>query len=97
VAQTLPTPNPMTWATPPYAASPYSIAMVAATATSTDGGGVEYYFEDRWHPQFSSGWQSSRTYSVRVGRAGQLHRFKVKARDLYGNEKRWSSEEIALP
>jgi len=52
-----PAPNPMTWATTtPYATSPYSIAMVATTATSTDWSGVEYYFEDFEHPQFNSGW-----------------------------------------
>ena len=51
-----PAPNPMTWATPPYATSPYSIAMVATTATSTDWSGVGYYFEDFEHPQFNSGW-----------------------------------------
>jgi hypothetical protein len=54
-----PMPNPMTWATPPpYATSPYSIAMIATTATSTDWSGVEYYFEDFEHPQFNSGWLS---------------------------------------
>jgi parallel beta-helix repeat protein len=53
-----PTPNPMTWATPPYATSPYSIAMVAATATSTDWSGAEYYFEDFQKPQSNSGWLS---------------------------------------
>jgi hypothetical protein len=53
-----PTPNAMTWATPPYATSPYSIAMVAATATSTDWSGVEYYFEDFQKPQSNSGWLS---------------------------------------
>jgi hypothetical protein len=51
-----PTPNPMTWATPPYATSPHSIAMIATTATSTDWSGVEYYFEDFEHPQSNSGW-----------------------------------------
>ncbi len=56
--QTPPTPNPMTWATPPYATSSSSIAMVATTATTTDGSGVEYYFEDVNHPQHNSGWVS---------------------------------------
>jgi len=53
-----PSPNPMTWATPPYATSPYSIAMEATTATSTDWSGVEYYFENFQNPQFNSGWIS---------------------------------------
>ncbi len=53
---TPPQPDPMTWATSPYATGPYSIAMVAMTATSTDGTGVEYYFEDFFSPDFNSGW-----------------------------------------
>jgi len=53
-----PVPNPMTWATPPYATSTSSIAMAATTATSTDWNGVEYYFKDFQHPQFNSGWIS---------------------------------------
>jgi hypothetical protein len=53
-----PTPDPMTWATPPYATSPHLIAMIATTATSTDWSGVEYYFEDFEHPQSNSSWLS---------------------------------------
>jgi len=56
--QTAPIPDPMTFDVPPYATSPYSIAMVATTASSTDGTGVEYYFEDVFHPDFNSGWLS---------------------------------------
>jgi hypothetical protein len=51
-----PVPDPMTWAVPPFATGPTSTAMVAATATSTDGTGVEYFFEDFFHPEFNSGW-----------------------------------------
>lgn len=206
---TPPIPNPMTWAIPPYATSPYSVAMVATTAVSTDSSGVEYFFEDFEHPTFnsgwlsfapgqepkwqdtdltplttfryrvkarnkanrletdfsevasvttptddttpptpdpmqwaedgepketqlgpgafdffaimtaaeatdesgvveyffecttepgfSSGWQTDRTYTVQVGRANQRHRFRVKARDLFGNETGWSVELPALP
>ncbi|UCG57839.1 MAG: right-handed parallel beta-helix repeat-containing protein [Phycisphaerales bacterium] len=53
-----PIPNPMTWAAEPYATSPYSVAMVASTAISTDGSGVEYYFEDYFNPESNSGWIS---------------------------------------
>ena len=53
---TPPAPNPMTWATEPYGSGPYSIAMVATTAVSTDGSGVEYYFEDAFQPHVNSGW-----------------------------------------
>jgi len=53
---TPPLPDPMTWATRPYATGPRSIAMVATKATSADGTGVEYYFEEFFHPEFNSGW-----------------------------------------
>ncbi len=51
-----PTPNPMTWAVKPYAIGTSTIAMVATTAMSTDGTGVQYYFEDYYDPRFNSGW-----------------------------------------
>jgi len=55
---TPPLPNPMTWATAPHGTGPYSIAMVATTATSTDGTGVEYYFENYLTPDINSGWRT---------------------------------------
>ncbi len=88
VSQTPPTPNPMTWATPPYATSPYSIAMVATTATSTDHSGVEYYFEDRWHPEFNSGWisfepgEQAMWQDVNLA-PDTLYWYRVKARNKY--------------
>jgi hypothetical protein len=53
-----PLPDPMTFAVKPYATGTYTIAMVATTATSTDGTGVEYYYEDFFHPLYNSGWLS---------------------------------------
>lgn len=53
-----PLPNPMTWAVKPDATGPYSVAMVATTATSTDGTSVQYWFEDVYHPEYNSGWLS---------------------------------------
>ena len=66
---TPPMPNPMTWQTEPYGSGPYSIAMVATTAMSTDGSGVEYYFENAFRPDVNSGWL---TFS-----AGQEPRWEV--------------------
>jgi lysophospholipase L1-like esterase len=57
-----PTPDPMTWASPPAAISPTSIVMTATTAT--DPSGCEYYFEETsGNPGADdSGWQDSPTY-----------------------------------
>jgi len=55
-APTPPDPNPMTWATEPYGTGPFSVAMVATIAESTDGTGVEYYFENAFDPSMASGW-----------------------------------------
>jgi len=74
-----PIPDPMTWATKPYATGPYTVAMVATTATSTDGTSVEYWFEDFFHPEFNSGWLSFA--------AGQEPRWEDK--DLSANTTYW--------
>jgi hypothetical protein len=65
--------------------------MIAAEATDASGP-VEYFFECTTEQGFSSGWQSTRDYIVLVGRSGQGHRFRVKARDRFGNETAWSEE-----
>jgi hypothetical protein len=94
---TPPTPNPMTWATQPYATSPSSITMVATTAN--DPSGVEYYFDETsGNPGGSdSGWQSSTTYTDTGLLAGTSYTYKVKARDKSPNhnETSWSSSKSA--
>ena len=72
----------------------YWVQMTAAEATDASGP-VEYFFECTTEAGFSSGWQSSRTYSFLIGRSGQGHRFRVKARDQFGNETAWSEELAA--
>jgi parallel beta-helix repeat protein/predicted outer membrane repeat protein len=69
----------------------YWIKMIAAEATDASGP-VEYFFECTTEAGFSSEWQISRDYMVLVGRTGQRHRFRVKARDQFGNETTWSEE-----
>ncbi len=75
-----PTPDPMTWATEPTEVRigtgtfDYYAKMTAAEATD-DSGDVEYFFQCTTESGFSSGWQKSRDYSVKVGRSGQRHRF----------------------
>ena len=94
---TPPSPDPAQWATDGapieiYGAGgtfDFSIEMTAMEATD-DSGYVEYYFDCVTESGFSSGWQSSPSYSVLIGRSGQGLCFRVKARDAYGNETEWS-------
>jgi len=72
----------------------YWVTMIAVEATDASGP-VEYFFECTTEAGFSSGWQSSRDYIVPIGRSGQGHRFRVKARDQFGNETAWSVELTA--
>ena len=58
---TPPTPDPMMWATMPYATGPSSISMTAAIAT--DPNGVEYYFTCTAGGGNDSGWQNSPSYT----------------------------------
>jgi len=77
----------------------YWVEMRAVVATDASGV-VEYFFEcidapEVWPAGFSSGWQVSTFYTVQVGRRGQGLRFRVWARDLFGNKTGWSIVERA--
>jgi len=96
-----PTPNPMRWESEPAevyhggGTFDYWAEMTAAEATDP-AGDVQYYFECTTESGFNSGWRSSRTYNVKIGRSGQGQRFRVKARDIYGNETAFSQLRPAL-
>jgi hypothetical protein len=105
---TPPTPDPMKWEVLPKeihigeAWDSYYATRTAVEATD-DSGSVEYYFECMskkltgvWPDGFSSGWQTSREWTVRVGRSNQAHRFRVRARDKWGNTTGWSQEWPAM-
>ena len=81
-----PSPNPMSFATAPYASSDTSIAMVATAAT--DDAGVEYYFtETSDNPGGDdSGWQTGTTYEDTGLTTGLVYTYTVKARDLSANQ-----------
>jgi hypothetical protein len=83
-------PEPVTWATVPYATSSTSIAMVATTVTD-DTAGVEYYFEDV-NSDVNSGWQSSPTWVDTTCAPQTTYTYRVKARDTstWHNETGWS-------
>ncbi len=97
-----PEPDPMKWQVEPHenygGGGTFDFyATMTATEATDESGGVQYYFECTTESGFSSTWQSSRTYTVLVGRSGQYQRFHVKARDLYKNETGWSTLLPTLP
>lgn len=95
-----PTPDPIQWEVPPAEiwrgghSFNYWAEMTAAEATDPSGG-VQYFFQCTNQSGFSSGWQDSRTWQVQIGRSGQGLRFRVKARDIHGNETAFSEEVMA--
>ena len=80
-----PTPNPSTWATMPYATGPYSIKMVATTATDPEGNGVEYYFRCLTAGGHDSGWQTSPAYEDTGLSPNTTYSYQVKTRDRSSN------------
>lgn len=78
-----PSPDPMTWATVPYATGSASISMTAATAS--DPSGVEYYFECVSGGGNDSGWQDSTTYEDTGLTPDTTYTYRVKARDKSSN------------
>jgi parallel beta-helix repeat protein len=100
---TAPEPNPSQWAPDGAPREVYGgggrsdyWAQMKATEATDASGWVEYFFECTTpRSGFNSAWQSSRTYEVLVGESGQGLGFRVKARDLFGNETAWSVTRTA--
>jgi hypothetical protein len=99
-----PSPDPMQWASGGEpdevyrgggALVGYWAVMKAATATDASGS-VQYFFECTTNSGFSSRWQDSPVYEVQIGRSGQYLEFRVKARDIHGNETLYSPKLPAL-
>jgi hypothetical protein len=93
-----PTPDPMQWAEGGEPSEVYGgggtwdyYAEMTAAEAADASGDVEYYFECTTQSGFSRDWNSSPYYKVLVGRSGQAHRFRVKARDIHKNETAYSS------
>jgi hypothetical protein len=96
---TAPDPDPMEWASGGEPHETYNChgnfyycaTMTAETATDPSGG-VQYEFQCTDESAFSSGWQSSPSYSVSVATySGQNFHFRVRARDIHDNRTGWSS------
>ena len=93
---TPPTPDPLTWYSPPSATGPTSISMTADTAS--DPSGVEYYFDCTDGGGHDSDWQDSETYEDTGLSPGTTYTYQVKARDKSANQNEnetWSTEESA--
>ncbi len=93
-----PTPDPMTWAKGPNATSHSTITMTGTTATSTDGSGVQYYFEElSGNPGGShSGWRDAATYTDTGLSDANSYCYRVKARNTgNGIETDWSEPRCA--
>ncbi len=80
---TAPTPDPMAFATAPYATGATSITMVATTAT--DPWGIEYYFTCTAGAGNDSTWQAGTTYEDTSLSPDTTYTYTVKARDLSTN------------
>ncbi|MHC4324689.1 MAG: right-handed parallel beta-helix repeat-containing protein [Planctomycetota bacterium] len=101
-----PAPDPMQWAAGGEPREIYGgggtwdyYAEMTAAVAIDESGGVEYYFECS-DDRYSSGgagdtggtkWRTERKYKVKVGQRGRNFYFKVKARDIYGNQTAYSS------
>ncbi len=92
---TAPTPDPMTWATVPYASACGTISMTADTAT--DPSGFEYYFECTAGGGNDSIWQDESTYVDTGLSDSNTCTYRVKARDKSAaqNETGWSDANSA--
>jgi hypothetical protein len=76
---TAPTPNPITFATPPTAQGQTTITMTATTAT--DPSGVEYYFNCLSLGGDDSGWQNSPVYTDSGLTPNTEYTYQVQVRD----------------
>ena len=96
---TPPSPDPMTWATPPWADSTSSISMTATTATDVDSPPVSYYVQETSGNTggSSSGWIASTAYTDSVLQPNTRYAYRVKARDSYStpNETAYSTSANA--
>ncbi len=87
---TPPTPDPMTFATPPGGGDPTALVMEATKATD-DSIPIEYFFS--YHPCASnggtggtqSGWQTSTSYTDTGLQGNKCYGYRVAARDRLGN------------
>jgi hypothetical protein len=79
-----PSPDPMTWASPPMLLDRRRVTMTATTAS--DPCGVEYHFDCVSGGGDDSGWQEDPNYTDDDLAAGTEYTYRVKARDKSANQ-----------
>ena len=89
-----PTPNPMTWVTPPYQTGSNSISMVATTSTDPVTP-ITYYFEFVGSSTGGTGgthsnWQAGTSYTDFGLEANHQYGYRVRAKDGVNNETGYS-------
>ncbi|MBN1764973.1 MAG: hypothetical protein JW860_06920 [Sedimentisphaerales bacterium] len=92
----IPQPNPMLWNIPPYGSDVHAMSMSSATAS--DEGPVEYYFNNITDPNHDSGWQDSPIYVDEGLDELTSYTYRVQARDKSPNQNTtgWSTDETGM-
>jgi alpha-galactosidase len=88
-----PTPDPITWATPPTAISSTAITMAATNAS--DPNGVQYYFTCTSGGGHDSGWQNGAAYTDTGLLPSTTCTYTVKTRDSSPNANQGSTSASA--
>jgi autotransporter-associated beta strand protein len=84
-----PTPNPLTWVSPPVAIDATTIVMTITNATDPNGP-VTYEFVNLTNAT-SSGWISGTTWTNTGLTPGDIYGYRVRAQDGIGNKTAWST------
>jgi hypothetical protein len=93
---TPPVPNPVEWEVAPEMSGGTAAQMIAAEVIDAWWGSeVEYYFQCAHGEGHDSGWQKSRVYVDTRLKSGLEYSYRVKARDVLGNETKWSTTRFA--
>ncbi len=90
-----PVPNPSQWRILPYSNSMSSVFMGAEQSYDLWGVEVQYYFESS-DANHDSGWQNDLDYESQGLVAGRQYSYRVKARDQWGNETKFSGFGTAV-
>ncbi|MEL6824252.1 MAG: LamG-like jellyroll fold domain-containing protein, partial [Calditrichota bacterium] len=90
-----PTPNPMTWASPPSLVN-NSVDVTMTAADAADPNGVDYFFECLTDSRLNSNWQRGESYIARFLAPNKEYRFRVRARDGNMNETGWSDAAAVI-